>query len=334
MGFVPPPPPPSDDGDKKNTQNASDPLNFPHDPDTIIFSASFPSRHKNPSLALFWGPLMPAADNLPATYTMIGLQFLLGTMCLRRARHLFQGTVMTKNGLSPMPRKRVRSLLPGLGGSLLVFGSGLELARCCMPYDPWYDEAKQFRRMAIREGKRPSAWFGALDSYTPMLRQEWLDKLGEYVLSAEQRLAGAGFLKDKPPSAPGQTRLGVALGKKQKFLEIYALLAETSKNRRRELLENDLKDVTELNRVSRIDAVLDGTSQHRNQDYEKPRITLGNQSIESDQDFDYVWQSFDPWSELKDEVSYEIRLIPQLSQANPIPALTLEKKTKTEKESF
>lgn len=331
MAYIPPPPPsPPDDGDKKSTEHLSDPLNFPHgDNSTVIFSASFPSRHKNPSLALFWGPLMPAADNLPATYTMVGLQLLLGTMCLRRARHLFRGTMMTKSGLSQVPRKRLRSVLPALGGSLLVFGSGLELARCCMPYDPWYDEAKQYRRIAIREGRKPSAWFGALDSYLPMLRQEWLDKLGDYVLKAEQRLAGAGFLKDSPPlDIP---RLGVALGKKQKFLEIHALLAETSKKRRHELLENDLKDVTELNRVSRIDAVLDGTSQLINRDYTKPRITLGKQSIESNLDFDYAWLSFDPWQELKDEVSYEIRLIPQLSQLNPIPTLTLEKKTKSEK---
>ena len=73
-------------------------------------------------------------------------------------------------------------------GSALSFGSGLELCRVTLPYDPWYDEAQHYRRMAVKNGDKPSSWFGAYRYYKPMDFKTWIDKVGDWIENVEKEI--------------------------------------------------------------------------------------------------------------------------------------------------
>ena len=83
MGVYIPPPNDKDDGDKRNRIPTPTPTNQPSSSSpsgstTIYIPNPASLIPRNPKVGLIWGPLTPASDNLPALYSMIGLQFVIG----------------------------------------------------------------------------------------------------------------------------------------------------------------------------------------------------------------------------------------------------------------
>ncbi|KAK6465629.1 mitochondrial required protein 1 [Scheffersomyces coipomensis] len=352
MGVYIPPPNESDDSkdsknkNKNNTKNNNDNNNItkptsssssPPGSTTIVIPNPAGLIPHNPSIGLFWGPLTPAADNLPAFYGAIGLQFLLGLGCLRYTRQiLFRPSQRILSSPSSSNSRFVRgsilkALAPALGGIITIFGSGLELARLTLPYDPWYEEAKYYRRLATKNGDVPSSWFGAYKYYKPMDLNTWIDRTGSWIKNIDGQLDdddkesndifhnGGGMSPANESQRKAQSassRLIAKLNKDDRYLEIYQKLINTNNKRFVSLLDHELKSINELNKAERLDLILEGKSPLVNPNYTKAHIQLGKFSIESDDDFDRAWINFEPWDELKLETEYEIRLIPHWDKYN------------------
>ena len=108
-----------------------------------------------------------------------------------------------------------------------------------------------------------------------------------------------------------RTGLLQQLNARGKYNEIHAKLKDNNDQRFAHMLNNELKDVNELNKAERLDLILEGKSDLINDDFAKPSITLGTHTIDNDDDFEMVWLNFEPWDELKLETDYDIRLIPR-----------------------
>ncbi|KAI3403546.2 MGR1 [Candida oxycetoniae] len=297
MGYIPPP-----DGDKdtKASKNKSHPVNpiktSSSSSDSTTITIQSPIFPRNPSVGLIWGPLMPASDNRPALCTMIGLQFFLGVGLFRYARRQLS---LPQRGRGTV----LKSILAVASGGSLIFGCGLEISRLILPYDPWYEEAKRYRELAIKNGETPSLWFGAYNYYRPMNVKSWSDKLGTWFENVEKEMNSGESQIEKPSGI--LHRLD-----KKKFSEVYAKLRENNNTRFKELL-SELQGVDELNKAERLDLILEGKSNYINSEFNKPGIQLGTHNMDSDEDFEMVWLNFEPWDELKLETDYDIRLIPR-----------------------
>ncbi|KAI5954034.1 MGR1 [Candida margitis] len=314
---------------KNGTSNPTNPLTSSassSDSTTIVIPNPKSLIPHNPSVGLIWGPLTPSSDNRPALYSMIGLQFLLGVGCFKFARNqLRHRLVAVPNG----PPQSVRggsifkSVVFAAVGATVVFGSGLEISRLILPYDPWYEEARHYRKVAIKNGDKPSLWFGAYKYYQPMSFKKWIELLHNWIENVSQELEEPeGFQNLSIELGEKNNVLSVAqtgtkpsllekLKSRGKYNEIHAKLKENNDKRFEHMLSNELKDVNELNKAQRLDLILEGKSELVNDGFAKPSITLGNHTIDNDDDFEMVWLNFEPWDELKLETDYDIRLIPR-----------------------
>ncbi|EMG51028.1 MGR1 Mitochondrial inner membrane i-AAA protease complex subunit MGR1 [Candida maltosa Xu316] len=339
MGVYIPPPNDKDEGDKKNvsknsnsnsSSSSSSSSSSPGSTTIMIPNPAGLIPH-NPKVGLIWGPLTPASDNRPALFSMIGLQFIIGCGFFKHARTLSRLRPMGGYQVPNVAPKMVRTgsmwriVLSALAGTALSFGSGLELCRVTLPYDPWYEEAKHYRRMAIKNGDKPSSWFGAYNYYRPMDFNAWSDKVEDWIKNVEREISS-----DDPDNF---ANLSVELGKssnvinvhrqqqqgggvlsklnnKGKYLEIYNRLTENNDRRWKELLDTDLRDVDEINKGERLDLILEGKSDLVNPNFTKSALILGNHTIDDDDKFEMVWLNFEPWDELKIDTEYDIRLIP------------------------
>ena len=70
----------------------------------------------------------------------------------------------------------------------IIIWKWIELCRVTLPYDPWYDEAQHYRRMAVKNGDKPSSWFGAYRYYKPMDFKTWIDKVGDWIENVEKEI--------------------------------------------------------------------------------------------------------------------------------------------------
>lgn len=283
---------------------------------TIPNPSSFIPR--NPSIGLkLWGPLVPASDNSPALYILTGLQIFLGVLGFHKARQLRSSNLM-RMGVPNIWQRKINKWACALGGAYLVFQSGLEITRLSLPYDPWFEEARYYRKLAIKNGDSPSWWFGATGYYIPMSFNEWNQKVEKWISNQANAIEGEDQSKGDGYSFRLQ-RLGRApspvltkLAQKGKYAEIHNSLHDNNRSRISQLLLQDLKDVNELNKGPRLDSILEGNSSVKyNENYLKPHIQLGNHEMDTDEAFEMVWLNFDPWDELKSETDYDIRLIPR-----------------------
>ncbi|RLV95974.1 Mitochondrial inner membrane i-AAA protease complex subunit MGR1 [Spathaspora sp. JA1] len=354
MGVYVPPP---DDNDPKKNQNqkdstsptsnssnssSTDSSSSASGSNTIIIPNPVTLIPRNPSVGLIWGPLIPASDNRPALYATTGLQFLLGVAMFRHARSLLRiQPIATGLNTPPVMARRgpvwkaAISIVTGVG---LIFGSGLELSRMTLPYDPWYEEANHYRKVATKQGDKPSAWFGAYKYYRPMDLNTWINKVGDWIKNVEKEIEDPNHMsnvtlelgKNSNVIVSNQESGGILskLNNKGKYQEIYNKLRESNTNRTKQLLESELKDVYESNKGQRLAAILDGTSPLQDPEYSKPSIQLGSHKLETDDDLEMVWLNFEPWDELKLETDYDIRLIPRCSVAGK-PTESLETTTTT-----
>ncbi|ODV77091.1 i-AAA protease complex subunit Mgr1 [Suhomyces tanzawaensis NRRL Y-17324] len=309
------PPPNDDDNDKQPSGSGS---GSSSSGTTIVIPNPASWIPRNPSVGLMWGPLTPASDNLPALYFMIGLQVVLGMVCMRKARHMWRPVLHRPGYPQQLAPKRSlwKALVPGIAGTAAIFGAGLEITRMTLPYDPWYDEAKYYRKLASKNGDKPSLWFGAYKYYRPMDMNTWTDKVGAWIESVEKEMVADAAASSSEPLARASSdhkhgSMLAQLNRNGKYTELYARLAGENKKRQQTLLEGELKEVNELNKAGRIDLILEGKSPYVNPYYNKPHIQLGHHTIDSDDDFEMVWLNFEPWDELKLETDYDIRLIPR-----------------------
>lgn len=201
----------------------------------------------------------------------------------------------------------------------MIFTAGLEITRLLLPYDPWSEEAHMYRRLAVKNGDQPSWWFGAYRYFTPMTYTEWTKKTEQWLVNANN------YLGSVPDDVKASGSLGYSpalrkLAQKGRYSEIHEKIRATNEARHKELLEGELKDVSEINKGTRIDLILEGKGTvHYNEDYTKPHLQLGNHKMETDDDFEMVWMNFEPWEELKQETDYDIRLVPRWKWKNEEP---------------
>lgn len=308
--YIPPGSGGSDDG--KGSGKGGNTLTIPN-------PASFIPQ--NPSIGLkLWGPLVPASDNLPALYFMTGLQIGIGLLGFNKTRQLRRAN-LARFQLANTGRRRFTKWTCAVGGSYLIFQSGLEITRLFLPYDPWYDEASFYRKLATKNGDNPSWWFGATGYYKPMGFKEWNSKAEKWIVNQINTIDAEEEYNEKnglPPRNKKQNKdqanspLLATLAKKGKYSEIYQSLHESNLKRSKKLLGEDLLEVNELNKAERLDLIMEGKSAIKyNEEYLKPHIQLGNHKIETDDDFEMVWLNFEPWDELKQETDYDIRLVPR-----------------------
>lgn len=320
--YIPPPSDGSNSGSGTGSSGSSGSGSSGGGGGTIITipnpSSFFP---QNPSLGLkLFGPLVPAADNTGALYFLTALQITIGCVGFSRARQLRKSRLLSL-GIPNTFQRKLTKYSCVLGGSYLIFQSGLEITRFIVPYDPWLEEAKYYRKVATKNGDVPSWWFGATGYYKPMSFKEWNEKVERWIVNsinmeenALKRSQQAAVIGATPVSAPGVSstaKLIANLAQKGRYREIYEQLKDTNVKSRDTLLAGELANVNELNKAERIDLILEGKGDvHYSEGYTKPPIILGNHSLESDEEFEVAWVNFEPWEELKLETGYDIRLIP------------------------
>lgn len=192
-----------------------------------------------------------------------------------------------------------------------------------VPYDPWCEEAKQWRHWAVKNGHTPTWWFGGIAHYTPMPIDEWKSKTLTWVGNTVNALEAEESTMNEDDELLTSINIGphaaLKAGESGAYAEIYQNLRKINSKRTHDLLEGSLKDVTEVNKAERIDAILDGTgSVHLNEEYQKPNIQLGTHLMESDEEFEMVWANFEPWTELAEETDFDIRLMPRWRAAEEL----------------
>lgn len=277
----------------------------------------------NPTIGLrAWGPLVPASDDKFALFALSTLQVLVGVSLLGRFRRLRR---------TPGPRTLGsfvdKTLALGIGTSA-IFLAGLEYPRIWVSYDPWREEAEFYRRLVIKSGVRPDPWIGPIAYYRPMGFDAWLLKANDNLVNLSTRLEAADpaphdQLTPDITAVMHQSQIGDSLkiigvvpppiGQAyKKFKAFHDKIRERNQTYYQEQLEGSLKDVNELNKAARLDAIMEGTGDVQlNEDYAKPQIQLGNHRLDTDEEFEMVWYNFEPWEELKMETTYDVRLIPK-----------------------
>ncbi|KAF3988558.1 hypothetical protein FT663_03971 [Candidozyma haemuli var. vulneris] len=280
----------------------------------FTFSDLFPT---NPSFMLtYLSPIMPAADNRVATASVITLNGLFGLTMMCRKRN-------PRFGTTPFVLK-LHSVLRKVAGSLVFSCSLIEGMRICLPYDPWIDEAREWRNWAIRNGDRPGWWFGAIGWYEPLSTQYWLALVSKRTsndLIAKKKAvnkknmgihhnAGFGVIVHHYPPPLSET------------LSIFTEVRQHNLFRQKTLLDTKLKHVSELNKAERIDKNLEGEIAREKAledsgiEIEEPElIHLPDGVTKSEWDasedmFHMAWTRCEPWWELSQETNYEVRVIP------------------------
>lgn len=293
---------------------------------------------RNPSVGLIFGPLTPALDNVIGLYELTFLQFIIGTYSIFKSRKLFSKTQKNFAGTEKIIKKFLRgigyikpvtSLVCGIG---CIIGCGFEIFRLLLPYDPWYDEARFYRRLAIKNQEKPSAWFGAYSSYKPMSFKTWSIRVSESLRQFLNDLKEDSYVESKMgksffklPNAletrkhdivndgqnlnPHDLVLLKKLNLIGSYSEIYRQLHTTNLQRMKTILDNDLKSVTEVNKLTRVSSPNKFASQHPNFRLNKLNTLPDNFSIESNDDFETAWENYSSWDVLKNETNYDIRLI-------------------------
>ncbi|CAK9440559.1 uncharacterized protein LODBEIA_P46170 [Lodderomyces beijingensis] len=326
MGYIPPPDDREDNSKKRDrakppSPNSTRPISASTDSESTTITIVNPLTMipHNPSFGLIWGPLTPASDNGPALYTMISLQFIIGVQFFRYARRTM---IASRSALPSLPHPpspprfaprpprsaTFKSILAAGVGATLIFGSGLELARLAMPYDPWFDEARHYRKVARKNGDVPNFWFGAYRYFEPMSLRSWHEKVSRWFESVakEQKSSGNAHKDGKESVLPVFLKRG-------KYQEVHESMKRRCDERAKELLSGELEAVNELNKAQRLDLILEGKSPLVNSHFNKASIQLGQHSLESDDDFEMVWLNFEPWDELRLDTDLDIRVIPRYS---------------------
>lgn len=237
--------------------------------------------YQRPSFGLkIWGPFVPASDNLTALYSLTALQTLIGITMFRTVRMRWRDTSFWG---------RVTKGANAIGGSYVLFNSGLEVSRLLLPYDPWYDEAKRARESAIAQGKKPNWWFGPLDQ-KPMSLAEWNEKMDVWILDQEENL----------------DRQSTALVGSPEIKMGYNHIKEQNTRRQSEILEQLQHNTFERNRPLHQSKVA-----LRELHNPKHQVVIPEEyQSEENSDFYEIWDLNDPWNVLANDANILVRFIP------------------------
>lgn len=288
-----------------------------NDEEDLTLQDLFPT---NPNMLLpHLRPIMPAADNTVAVASVITLNALFGiSLMCRRVPRFGELPVMSRVYL--LSRKAI--------GLLMFTASAIESMRCGISYDPWYEEAREWREWAIRNGDNPGWWFGAIQWYEPMSKDYWMALLNKRVLN--MRLARRVALRPTPAVYMSDRGDGIGvryeLPNWNDFVGIYEEMRSRNEEIQARQLGKDFKNVTELNKAEREDKRLEReiaeekALAEEGYEYELPRRTevinfpaslTKKHWLASDDYFAKVWTQCDPWWELSQEIIRELRTIPR-----------------------
>lgn len=265
--------------------------------------SKLPQFYQNPTVGLkLWGPLVPAADNFWARGILCSIQMLSSLVLFRKARFYRKKNLQTL-GLPNNWHFRTRKYSYLGISAYLMFQTSLEMITFSVSFNPWVEEAKMYRAIAIKNGETPHWWLGPRN-YQPMSLKEFNNNLDKIITilenDEEDGINRLDFkLDDNIPVQQIHELIEIHSDIKQKNSQIFHTLLSTS-----------LKDLNEMNRAKRIDDYLEGKLV-LNKDYSKPSIQLGNHPLDDNEQFQDIWQKFNPWDELKIETDYDIRLIPK-----------------------
>lgn len=244
--------------------------------------------YSRPSVGLkIWGPLVPASDYLPGLYTLTALQMLIGFTMIKNVRNIWH--VRT-------PFARASKFLSTVGSGYLIFNSGLEVSRLTLPYDPWYEEAKQARLQAQQEGKKVNFWFGPWD-LKPMSFQEWNKKVDIWILKTESDYENE--MNEEGEKTIDFTNASPILH------SAYLDAKKANQQRNSEILQllenkNSFKDI------------LPNYQTFSNFPIEKQHLVIPKDNhLEDDFDVDEIWELNNPWENLAIETSHMVRFIPK-----------------------
>jgi hypothetical protein len=234
--------------------------------------------YQRPSFGLkIWGPLVPAADNLTALYSLTAFQTLIGITMFRTVRLRWKDTSFWG---------RLTKVANVTAGTYVLFNSGLEASRLLLPYDPWYDEAKRAREDAVAQGKKPNWWFGPFDM-KPMGLAEWNSKMDKWIMDQEENL----------------DRQSVSLVGSPEIKAGYLKIKELNTFRQSQILQ-------QLNNGSFNDILPNYQPDGPIENDKQTCVIPAEMELESDLDLLEVWHMNDPWESLADDTNIMVRLIP------------------------
>ncbi|KAH3678218.1 hypothetical protein WICMUC_001647 [Wickerhamomyces mucosus] len=265
-------PPGSSNGGNSNDSGKKAPIKGDGNEKSFTF-------YTRPSIGLkIWGPLVPAADNLPAIGILLGIQTVMGSMMIRNLRKQWRtSSIFSK-------------VVNAGAGTYLLYKAGLEIPRFILPYDPWYDEAKSARDKAIRNNESVNWWFGPWD-FKPMTLQEWNAKLDNWI--EEESESDEEFSQVN-----------------HEFKKVYLKLKQINRAKNSKILD-------ELRQTSRdFKYILPNYQNFINAQLERPNLYIPEDLepfITSDESIalDELWDINDPWEALGKDVDYIVRIIPK-----------------------
>ncbi|GMM34246.1 hypothetical protein DASC09_015710 [Saccharomycopsis crataegensis] len=148
---------PSDSSNANDNNNTTTPTDNQSNNDGVPYRGPSLST-KNPSLGLqAWGPLVPASDHKECVVLLASIQGGLAISAFVRAMKI-KYPIKPVNSMTMFSQPRqhpklsqvflnvlLKAPLLGLAG-VFILGSGVELGRMFLPYDPFYEEAMRFRK--------------------------------------------------------------------------------------------------------------------------------------------------------------------------------------------
>lgn len=265
------------------------------DNDKIVF-------YNRPNVGLkIWGPLVPASDYVPGLYSLTCIQTLFGLMMIKNVRKIWH---------LKTPVARFSKLLSTLASGYLIFNSGLEVSRLTLPYDPWYEEAKEARIRAQHEGKKVNFWFGPWD-FKPMTFKEWNEKVDTWILKTE-----AEYSTEPDTKGSIQTQTSIDFSPASPMIHTAYVQARTAnKQRNSEILE-------QLSNKDAFQKILPNYQTFPNFSIQRPHLNIpDDNNLEDNFDLDEVWELNDPWVGLGQDTDFVVRFIPKFRWIDKIQEL-------------
>ncbi|CAH6721442.1 mitochondrial inner membrane i-AAA protease complex subunit Mgr1p [[Candida] jaroonii] len=265
-----------------------------------------PEFYQNPTVGLkLWGPLVPAADNLWGRGILCSIQMITGLVLFRKSR-FYRKKNLQNLGLTNNWHFRTRKYSYLGISAYLLFQTALEMITFSVSFNPWVEEAKMYRALAIKNGETPHWWLGPRN-YQPMTLKEFNNNLDKIITILENHEEST---EDGINKLEFNLEDNIPVQQIHELIEIHTDIKQKNSQIFQNLLNTQLKDLNEMNRAQRIDDYLEGKLV-LNKNYSKPSIQLGNHPLNDNEQFQGIWEKFNPWDELKIETDYDIRLIPK-----------------------
>lgn len=253
------------------------------------------TRYPNPSFGLeIWGPLVPANDCKSCLYTLAGIQMATGLfMWWAPGRTNAARLAATQAAHLPITAGTVwkHRLFRATGiftGSYLMFLSGLELIRLQLTRDPWAEDAAAARKAAeAKVGPDKVSWWFGPRGYRAVEYKEW------------KRRVDAALEKGSEV---------VAQHKWTVVRDVHGELKDKNRELARKILDHGLDEPLSLHPAQHpvFAELADPIGKTETKDESKTETEKKKEKKEPED-----WVPMEPWRELRDEMEFQIRVIPQ-----------------------